>query len=167
MAYHPDGLQEEIVYAVDINHKKDHHLNATELHKFSKPSLLILDAQQARAPVLPKGGLSSAVISAVVRTLRSGGNVLLPVDTAGRCLELLLTLEKKWVEKKYPYPVALLNHVSSCTVDFASRLMEWMSAEISRQFDNVRANPFDFKCIEAYQDLKEVQNLKGPKVRTH
>lgn len=45
--------EEDIIYAVDFNHKKERHLNGCELEKLQRPSLLITDAfnatyQQAR-----------------------------------------------------------------------------------------------------------------------
>ena len=94
-------LQEEIIYAVDINHRKDHHLDGTDLLKFSKPSVLILDSQRARSPK-PDRNTHKHVLNSVVGTLRAGGggNVLLPVDTAGRCLDLLLLLEQHWIANK-------------------------------------------------------------------
>lgn len=36
---------------------------------------------------------SAFILDAISKTLRAGGNVLLPVDSAGRVLELLLILE--------------------------------------------------------------------------
>lgn len=36
---------------------------------------------------------STFILDAISKTLRAGGNVLLPVDSAGRVLELLLILE--------------------------------------------------------------------------
>ena len=36
--------EEDIVYAVDFNHKKERHLNGCELEKLARPSLLITDA---------------------------------------------------------------------------------------------------------------------------
>lgn len=45
--------EEDIIYAVDFNHKKERHLNGCELESLQRPSLLITDAfnatyQQAR-----------------------------------------------------------------------------------------------------------------------
>lgn len=37
--------------------------------------------------------LSAFVLDTISKTLKAGGNVLLPVDTAGRVLEVLLILE--------------------------------------------------------------------------
>ena len=87
------GAQEEILYAVDINHRKDHHLDGTELHRFSQPSVLILDAARARSPP-PDKDIGARVVGYILRVLRAGGNVLLPVDTAGRVLDLILLLER-------------------------------------------------------------------------
>jgi cleavage and polyadenylation specificity factor subunit 2 len=45
--------EEDIIYAVDFNHKKERHLNGCELERLQRPSLLITDSfnatyQQAR-----------------------------------------------------------------------------------------------------------------------
>lgn len=42
-------------------------------------------------------------------TLRGDGNVLLPVDSAGRVLELLLFLDGYWAERRVVYPLVFLN----------------------------------------------------------
>ena len=42
-----DG-EEDIVYAVDFNHKRERHLNGCDLDKISRPSLLITDGYNAR-----------------------------------------------------------------------------------------------------------------------
>ncbi len=39
--------EEDIIYAIDFNHKKERHLNGCELEKISKPSLLITDTFNA------------------------------------------------------------------------------------------------------------------------
>lgn len=39
--------EEDIIYAVDYNHKKERHLNGCELEKISRPSLLITDTFNA------------------------------------------------------------------------------------------------------------------------
>lgn len=39
--------EEDIIYAVDFNHKKERHLNGCELEKISRPSLLITDTFNA------------------------------------------------------------------------------------------------------------------------
>ena len=65
---------------------------------------------------------------------------------------------------RFSYPLVLLNSNSSCTVDFAARLIKWMSASITKQFDINRHNPFELKCVQACQTLEDVEKLPGPKV---
>lgn len=40
-------MLQDIVYAVDFNHKKERHLGGCELDKITRPSLLITDAFNA------------------------------------------------------------------------------------------------------------------------
>ncbi len=42
-----DG-EEDIVYAVDFNHKKEQHLNGCDVEKIQRPALLITDAYNAK-----------------------------------------------------------------------------------------------------------------------
>ncbi len=42
-----DG-EEEIIYAVDFNHKKEQHLNGCDVERIQRPSLLITDAYNAK-----------------------------------------------------------------------------------------------------------------------
>ncbi|KAG0454158.1 hypothetical protein HPP92_025462 [Vanilla planifolia] len=79
---------EDVVYAVDFNHRKERHLNGTVLESFVRPAVLITDAYNALNNQLYKRQ------QALLKVLRGNGNVLLPVDTAGRVLELILILEQ-------------------------------------------------------------------------
>ncbi|KAH0702688.1 hypothetical protein KY285_016966 [Solanum tuberosum] len=60
-----------------------------------------------------KGGQLCSRCYAIERTVNVGGNVLLPVDTAGRVLELILTLEQHWTQKQLSTPIYFLSYVSS------------------------------------------------------
>ena len=114
----------------------------------------------------------------MLQTLRSGGNVLLPTDTAGRVLELLLCIDQYWTYNRYTlsffilyiyiyfpllilvrlsnYSVALLNNVSYNTVEFAKSQLEWMSDTVMKTFDNSRENPFAFKYVNLCHNLEEL-----------
>jgi len=83
---------EDVLYAVDFNHKKERHLNGTVLEQFNRPSLLITDAYTAArtGPSAKERDLADSVM----KVLRNDGNVLLPIDTAGRVLELVLHFEQ-------------------------------------------------------------------------
>ena len=41
------------------------------------------------------------MLGSIMHTLRSDGNVLMPVDTAGRVLELILLLEHHWATERW------------------------------------------------------------------
>ncbi len=41
------------------------------------------------------------MLASIMHTLRSDGNVLMPVDTAGRVLELILLLEHHWATERW------------------------------------------------------------------
>uniref|UniRef100_A0ACD5YCN4 Uncharacterized protein n=1 Tax=Avena sativa TaxID=4498 RepID=A0ACD5YCN4_AVESA len=85
---------EDVVYAVDFNHRKEKHLNGTVLGSFVRPAVLITDAYNALNNQVYKRQQDQDFIDSMVKVLSSGGSVLLPVDTAGRVLELLLIMEQ-------------------------------------------------------------------------
>lgn len=58
----------------------------------------------------------------ILQTLRSSGNVLVAVDTAGRVLELAHMLDQLWRNKEsglLAYSLALINNVAYNVVEFA------------------------------------------------
>lgn len=111
------------------------------------------------------------ILDAILNTLRGNGNVLLPVDTAGRILELLLILEQVslqkicdfylsldfyiimifllmlqyWEQHHLTYPIFFLTYVSSSTVDYVKSFLEWMSDSIAKSFEHTRDNAFLLK----------------------
>jgi cleavage and polyadenylation specificity factor subunit 2 len=133
--------EEDIVYAVDFNHKKERHLNGCELEKLARPSLLITDAfnsmyEQERRRIRDEKLMSRLTIilrgkiiqflfpftANILQTLRKGGNVLISVDTAGRVLEISHMLDQLWRNKDsglMAYSVVLLNNVSYNVIEFA------------------------------------------------
>lgn len=77
------------------------HLNGCNLGDIaSRPALLIADAACAAIAPLERARREAALLDALLAALRGGGNALLPVDAAGRVLELLLLLDAHWEEHK-------------------------------------------------------------------
>jgi len=132
--------EEDIVYAVDFNHKKERHLNGCELEKLARPSLLITDAfnsmyEQERRRIRDEKLMSMSskfvnvyslfnfyILANILQTLRKGGNVLISVDTAGRVLEISHMLDQLWRNRDsglMAYSVVLLNNVSYNVIEFA------------------------------------------------
>ncbi|GJQ11305.1 hypothetical protein GpartN1_g3096.t1 [Galdieria partita] len=174
---------EEIVYANDFNHKRERHLNPTTLQYLTRPSHLIIGASQAlvrpsssssiSGQQFPKGSQIysrsnplTEICEEALKTLRQGGDVIIPVDTAGRVLELALGFEEFWATEKLgsSYAVAIIEHVSFNTIDFAKSMMEWMSDAIINKFDTTRENPFHLKHIHLCHSRSELGALSSPKV---
>lgn len=148
--------EEDIVYAVDYNHKKERHLNGCVIEAIQRPSLLITDAYNALNTQIRMKERDKKFISTLLETLQQGGNVLIACDTAGRVLELCFMLDKLWNNKELGFPaysLALVNSVSSKMIDIAKSTIEFMSDAILKDFDSSRENPFSFKYLQLKQRL--------------
>ncbi|KAM4713509.1 cleavage and polyadenylation specificity factor subunit 2 [Anableps anableps] len=161
-----DG-EEEIVYAVDFNHKREIHLNGCTLESISRPSLLITDSFNAAYVQPRRKQRDEQLLTNVMETLRGNGNVLIAVDTAGRVLELAQLLDQIWRTKDAGlgvYPLALLNNVSYNVVEFSKSQVEWMSDKLMRCFEDKRNNPFQFRHLNLCHSLADLARVPSPKV---
>ena len=110
---------------ITITEKKK-HLNGMALQRINRPSLLITDAFNARGAT-PAKSRDNDVMDAILRSVRQDGNVLIPVDPAGRVLELMLMLEERWAKQQLgAYQLVLLTTVAYNTLEFARSHLEWM-----------------------------------------
>ena len=161
-----DG-EEDIVYAVDYNHKRERHLNGAEIERISRPSLLITDAFNSQLKQIRRRTRDEKLLHEIMRTMRNGGNVLVAVDTAGRVLELAYMLDQLWQNKDsglLVYSLAMLNNVSYNVVEFAKSQIEWMSEKLMRTIEGKRNNPFHFRHLKGCHNLREVSKVPSPKV---
>lgn len=155
---------EDVIYAVDYNRRKEKHLNGTVLESFVRPAGLITDAYNALHNQPPRQQ-REMFQDAISKTLRAGGNVLLPVDSAGRVLELLLILEDYWAEHSLNYPIYFLTYVSSSTIDYVKSFLEWMGDSITKSFETSRDNAFLLKHVTLLINKSELDNAPdGPKL---
>ncbi|XP_049348721.1 cleavage and polyadenylation specificity factor subunit 2 isoform X1 [Solanum verrucosum] len=155
---------EDVIYAVDFNHRKERHLNGTVLESFVRPAVLITDAFNALNNQPPRRQRDQEFLDAIERTVNAGGNVLLPVDTAGRVLELILTLEQHWTQKQLSTPIYFLSYVSSSTIDYVKSFLEWMSDSIAKSFEHTRDNAFLLRKIKLVINKSALEEAPGPKV---
>ncbi|KAF2069615.1 hypothetical protein CYY_009063 [Polysphondylium violaceum] len=156
-----------IIYAVDYNHRKEGHLDGLQLTSdLLKPSLLITDSRNAlKSTSFKKTDRDKMLLDTMRQTLRSNGNVLLPVDTAGRVLELLLCIESYWSQNRLGlYDVVFLNHETSNICEFAKSQLEFMSAAASIKFEQRNENVFSFRNIKLCNSIHELDSLSNPKV---
>lgn len=156
---------EDVIYAVDFNHRKERHLNGTVLGSMVRPAVLITDAYNALNNQPYRRQMDKEFGDSLKKTLRSGGNVLLPVDTAGRVLELILMLESYWSDENLNYPIYFLTYVASSTIDYVKSFLEWMSDSIAKSFEKTRENIFLLKNVTLLINKTELDNApEGPKV---
>ena len=168
----------EIVYMMDINLKKEIMLDGVNLeHLPSSPALLLTESGcKPMITTIPNENIgrrlnkkdkdeNNLLINTVMETMRSGGNVLIPTETAGRALELMQILGKHWYEQKLGlYHLIFLSHMSKNVPDFARMQLEWMSDSLSKGFYNGKPNPFDLPQIRFATSLKEIErHCPGPK----
>eukprot|EP00871_Galdieria_phlegrea_P000397 jgi/Galph1/1358/GphlegSOOS_G6043.1 len=161
--------------------KRERHLNPTTLQYLTRPSHLIIGASQALvrpsssssnqqpakgSPTYSRANPCADLCEEALYTLRQGGDVIIPVDTAGRVLELALGIDEYWSSNRLgsSYPVALIQHVSFNTIDFAKSMMEWMSDAAINKFDSTRENPFNLRHIHLCHSRSELNALSSPKV---
>ncbi|KAF8569376.1 hypothetical protein P879_01141 [Paragonimus westermani] len=157
----------DIVYAVDFNHKKERHLNGATFDACMRPRLLILDASNALYSHPRRKDRDENLRQCILKSLRRGGNILIAVDTAGRCLEISHFLEQCWMNQDsgmMAYGLAMLSFVAFNVVDFAKSMVEWMSEKVMRTFEDQRTNPFHFRHLQLCHTLEQLDAVPEPKV---
>ncbi|KAI2797545.1 cleavage and polyadenylation specificity factor subunit 2 [Blomia tropicalis] len=157
---------EDIIYATDFNHKKERHLNGCVLDKISRPSLLITDCSNIDYVPDRRKKRDDLLLNNILETTRSGGNVLLAIDTAGRVLELAHMLEQVWRNEQgfQAYSLVLLNNFSYNVIEYAKSFVEWMSDKLMRSFEGQRNNPFAFRHLKLCHHLNELNRIPEPYV---
>ncbi|KAF1776916.1 Cleavage and polyadenylation specificity factor subunit 2 [Phytophthora cactorum] len=157
-------MQDDIIYAVDYNHRSEHVLQKTILDSFTRPTLLITDSMNLHAEQPKLKDRDSKIMMEILKTVRNGGNVLIPTDSSGRVLELMRVLDQYWIQNKLRDPIALLHDMSYYTPKAAQAMLEWCNDRIAKNFDVGRQNPFQFTHIHLVHTLEELDALPNPKV---
>ncbi|CAI5731256.1 unnamed protein product [Peronospora destructor] len=155
---------DDIIYAVDYNHRSEHVLQKTILDSFTRPTLLITDSMNLHAEQPKLKDRDSKIMMEILKTVRNGGNVLIPTDSSGRVLELMRVLDQYWIQNKLRDPIALLHDMSYYTPKAAQAMLEWCNDRIAKNFDVGRQNPFQFSHIHLVHTLEELDALPSPKV---
>ncbi|CAH8474279.1 unnamed protein product [Heterobilharzia americana] len=156
-----------VVYALDFNHKKERHLNGATFDACIRPHLLIMDGSNTLYTQPRRKDRDENLRQSILKSLRRGGNVLIAVDTAGRCLEIAHFLEQCWLNQEsglMAYGLAMLNYVALNVVDFAKSMVEWMSEKVMRSFEDQRSNPFHFRHMQLCHTLEQLDAVSEPKV---
>ena len=152
---------EDILYTSSFNHKKEAHLEGALFDAISRPSLMIVNSMQALAPAVVRKERDSSLFTSINSTIKAGGSILIPVDSALRVLELAFVLDSGWNEfikssSSHPPKAYILTHQSYRTLEFAKGMLEWMAGSVMKIFDGDRTNPFDFKHLSLIHSIEEV-----------
>lgn len=73
----------------------------------SRPTLVITDSMNIHVEQPKLKDRDSKIMVEILKTVRSGGNVLIPTDSSGRVLELMRVLDQYWIQNKF---VSMLHH---------------------------------------------------------
>ncbi|KAJ8698469.1 hypothetical protein PTI98_005175 [Pleurotus ostreatus] len=131
-----------IMYAVNMNHMKERHLDGTVLMRGSaggifeplaRPDLLITDAERANVIISRRKERDLALIDTITSTLSSRSSLLLPCDASTRVLELLVLLDQHWSFSRLRYPICFLTRTGSEMLTFVRSMMEWLGGTVSKE----------------------------------
>eukprot|EP00039_Didymoeca_costata_P020321 m.340836 g.340836 ORF g.340836 m.340836 type:complete len:778 (-) comp19587_c0_seq1:120-2453(-) len=148
---------EEIMYAVDYNHRKERHLAGSVLESVAqdfRPSVLITDAFTTLAEAPKRRNLDVALLENVLGCVRNGGNCMIVTDTAGRVLELLQVLVKHaqgWEKNKglHVYRLIMLNFCAQSVIDASTGMLTYAMSQLVTDFEkNPSKNPFNLPHVE-------------------
>lgn len=131
-----------IVYAVNMNHMKERHLDGTVLFRpsaggifepLARPDLFITDADRANVTTPRRKDRDAALIDTISATLSSRSSLLLPCDAGPRLLELLVLLDQHWRYADFRYPICLLSRNGREMLTFVRSMMEWVGGTVSKE----------------------------------
>ncbi|KAI7828481.1 beta-lactamase-like protein [Kickxella alabastrina] len=167
---------ETVLYAMDYNHMREAHLGGSSLlvggqgrvnERLARPSLLITDAYNAQYRLPPRRRRVEAFVDAVGQAVRRGGNVLVPVDSAARVLEIAYVLNEWWGRdraRRESHTLYLLGRCSRKARAFAQSLVGWMADGLGSATPGAGSadtKPFDLRHVVAVQSLAELDRRMG------
>ncbi|PCH41479.1 cleavage and polyadenylation specificity factor subunit [Wolfiporia cocos MD-104 SS10] len=133
-----------ILYAVDMNHMRERHLDGTVLvrqasagggvfESLARPDLLITDAERANVTTARRKDRDAALLDCVTATLTSRNSILMPCDASTRVLELLVLLDQHWNYSRLKFPICLLSRTGREMLTFVRSMMEWLGGTVSKE----------------------------------
>ncbi len=81
--------------------------------------------------------------------------MLIPVDTTGRVLELILLLDDFWDRNQLnSYKLVLFTSQAFNTLEYAKSHIEWMGDDVAKNFERSRDNAFHAKISTSFTTWK-------------
>ncbi|EJD48587.1 hypothetical protein AURDEDRAFT_183466 [Auricularia subglabra TFB-10046 SS5] len=135
-----------IVYAVDMNHMRERHLDGTVLFRsapgagatifepLARPDVLITDADKTLVVNARRKDRDAALLELVSDTLGTRSHsLLMPCDSSTRVLELLVLFDQHWSFSKMRAPICLVSRTGAEMLTFVRSMMEWLGGTISKE----------------------------------
>ncbi|KAK2466104.1 hypothetical protein APHAL10511_001746 [Amanita phalloides] len=131
-----------ILYAVNVNHMRERHLDGTVLIRqaaggvyepLARPDLLITDADRASVITSRRKDRDASLIDTITATLTSRSSLLLPCDSSTRVLELLVLLDQHWNYSKLKFPICFLSRTGREMLTHVRSMMEWLGGTLSKE----------------------------------
>ncbi|KAJ1819193.1 hypothetical protein LPJ75_001244 [Coemansia sp. RSA 2598] len=170
---------EVVLYAMDFNYVKEELLNKGNLlegnlgqvnPRLMRPTLLITDAYNALYKLPTRKRRVEWFLNSVANAVKRGGNVLIPVDSAARVLEIAYVLNEWWPRersRKDNYTLYLLGRCAKKMLSFAQSLTAWMADGIG-ELGSKDSKPFDLRhvvVVQSIEDLEKRMNGSGRRGR--
>ena len=151
-----------ILYAGQFNHRREGHLDGAifEFSTNSRPALLIVDGAGSLDLPIPRKQRDAELLEAVEAGFKSGGTVLMPVDTASRVLEVLAVLE---AAKNLTGKIVLLSYQSKRLLDLLKGMIEWMGSEMSGG-SRRNLDPWNLQHIQPITNLADLSAISEPRL---
>lgn len=172
---------QRIVYSVDYCLTAGRAVGGLSVGPATKATVLITDGSKIitatddssmRISATSSSLAEDTLVNSIKSCLRSGGTALLPVDSNGRVLELVLAIESAFAgdASLQVYPVVFLSPLGDVVLDQVKTRMEWMNKAVLNDFENsvnFTAHPFllnHIKLCSSIQEFNEQYPLRKPKV---
>ena len=124
-------------------------------------------AASSNASLLPTLLITQAernVTESVLSTLRRDGNVLMPVDAAGRVLELVLLMNRYWERQRLTgtYNLVWFAPMVYNTMDYAKSQLEWMASQLGTEFDSMgTGHPYQLRAVHVCTSMRQLEQVLG------
>ncbi|KAK6043121.1 hypothetical protein COOONC_19373 [Cooperia oncophora] len=159
--------EEDIIYAVDYNHKKERHLNGCSFDTILRPYLLITDSLNALYTQPRRKERDEQLVTTILKTVRQNGDCAIVIDTGGRVLEIAHLLDQLWANTQsglQKYNLVMMSHVAASVVEFAKSQVEWMSDKVLKSFEMGHTNPFLLRNVKLCHSQIDLARVRSPKV---
>ncbi|EGD82130.1 hypothetical protein PTSG_02804 [Salpingoeca rosetta] len=155
---------ENVVYAVDYNHRREWHLNSTSLDILTWPAILITDTLNVAYTSPKRREVLGQLLAAVRESLNKQANVLVLADTAGRSFELLQVLDQLAGKMSGASQFFFVGACTQVVMDTVTTMVDFLSDGLQAQMNEHKAMPFRFPNIKRVQSLDAINAHPGPKV---